>query len=689
MFRYRIIVLSLLGCTCLCAAKAAFSGEANPSVTQTGMTGLNTIPSARMDSPGTIRVGLSHGDPYNHAFIGFQVAKPLYINLRQTMEVSSILKEPDLVHPGLDVKLQLADEGRYRPAIAFGIDGALGSKRMSSEYFTLSKRIYDFDVTAGMGWGRYGSAGHIANPLSRFSSHFDQDRDFNSNDPSSTSTWFTGKEIGFFGGVEYFTPIEGLSFKADFNGDSYIGESRAFGFERPSPWSVGINYSPKPWVSIGAALQGTDKIMARLSFQSDVHTWKTKSYKESTVTNFDEKSDNSWLSAIFPSLKTSHAPILEDVQTNARDISGVLHLNSHEPPAMQIGRAARHLLEQADKNASTVSIIPVTNNLRGKSITFTRRDLEMAKNHRGSPEEIWRNLSFGNNDRKIGLKEQPRLFKFAPEMQLSLGEEETTHLFRASVVGETQKQWGWGFFSGSGLRLNIADNLSRLAKFKTISYESVRGDADLFTQNRVNLDRAFFGFMRTPLPDFHFALTAGYLEEMYAGAGGEVLYRPFGSPFSIGADVWQLYKRDGISPLALGFTGEAATSGFLNVNYEIPETDITAFANVGKFIGGDVGVNTGAQMTLDSGVKVKGFVRVSNSDDQDVFGSDRNVYAGLQMTVPLGNIPFIPQGTETRLRMEPIGRDDAAMLDKPIDLYSVTEPVSYRHLGQNWQAVLK
>ncbi len=112
-----------------------------------GMTGLNTVPTARMDAPGTARIGVSHLDPHNHAFIGFQIAKPLYINLRQSMMVSSVGEKPDTVYPGMDFKLRLKEEGRYAPELVFGMDSALGHKRFSSEYFALSKRVYDFDFT--------------------------------------------------------------------------------------------------------------------------------------------------------------------------------------------------------------------------------------------------------------------------------------------------------------------------------------------------------------------------------------------------------------------------------------------------------------------------------------------------------------------------------------------------------------
>jgi hypothetical protein len=99
-------------------------------------------------------------------------------------------------------------------------------------------------------------------------------------------------------------------------------------------------------------------------------------------------------------------------------------------------------------------------------------------------------------------------------------------------------------------------------------------------------------------------------------------------------------------------------------------------------------VSFGAQTQLNNGIKAKAFMNVTDMDNKDVFGSDRNVYAGINVAIPLGNLKFVPQGSEARIRMEPIGRNDGAILDKPVSLYEVTEPTSYRRLGRSWQEVL-
>lgn len=671
----------------MAAENLARANESSPSSNYLGMTGLNTVPSARMDEEGTAHIGVSTLDPHNHAFIGMQIAKPLYVNLRQSMEVSSVGQKPVFVYPGMDFKLRLAEEGRYRPEIAFGMNSALGHKRFSSEYFALSKRMHDFDFTAGIAWGRLNGGGHIKNPFAVLS-HFDQDRDFNSEDSAAPSDWFTGEEIGFFGGVEYYTPLKGLSLKADIGGDHYTAEKRIAGFNDPSPWSIGFNYAPTDWFGFSGGVIGGDKVMARLTFQDNLYKTSRKSYKDDVPKATSDGFFDKFWSRIERGGDDEPVMNISKPRLENHDFESVLHLNDHQPPAMQIGRAAKRMLKDAGKDAHTVTIIPVRSGVEGKAVTFSRRDLEHMNKGSGSPEEVWQDMEFSDSERSVSKKKKTRKFKFLPELQLSM-EEETTHLYRASAVIETQKEWSGGFTSGNSVRINMADNLHRLWKFRDVNLNSVRGDADLFTQNRINIDRSYVGWMTTIIPDLHFAATAGYLEEMYAGIGGEILYRPFESPFAIGAEVWNVYKRDGMSTLALGLRGDDAWTGHVNMFYDIPDTDITTFAKVGKFIGGDVGATAGMETQFDSGLRVKGYITATNSGDKDVFGADRNIIGGLQIAMPLGDLRFIPEGSAAKANIAPIGRDDGQIIDKPTSLYDATEPMSYRHLGRNWQAVQK
>ena len=65
--------------------------------------------------------------------------------------------------------------------------------------------------------------------------------------------FFRGEDMGFFGGVEWRTPIEKLTLKAEVSSDAYTREERdpEAGFERKSPFNFGAEYRIRPGVTLG------------------------------------------------------------------------------------------------------------------------------------------------------------------------------------------------------------------------------------------------------------------------------------------------------------------------------------------------------------------------------------------------------------------------------------------------------
>ena len=225
---------------------------------------LNTIPTARFIKPDTLSFKLEALDPYVKLSVGHQFGESFFARIHQTYEGSSYSETFDSLTPGIDLKFKLADEGRFIPQIALGFNNAIGHVRQASEYISFSKRYYDFDLTGGVAWGRLGSAAQMSNPLGLISDHFENERDFTSNDINHMSDWFTGEDIGFYGGLAYYTSLENLVLTADWNADRYLAEEVLIaGFDAPSPWSIGVQYTLFPWLELSGGLIGGDKFMGR------------------------------------------------------------------------------------------------------------------------------------------------------------------------------------------------------------------------------------------------------------------------------------------------------------------------------------------------------------------------------------------------------------------------------------------
>jgi len=687
---------------------AAQIREATPSTNDLGTLGLISIPTARMDESGTYRAGLSTVDPYIHGYMGFQVTPSLYLNFRQTGETSSLNDPIDRIYPGIDAKILLKKETASSPAVALGFNSAFGHKRLSSEYLSFSKRFDNFDVTAGAAWGRLGSAGHIKNPLHALSSHFKKDRNPLSEETGGIDQWFTGEQIGFFAGAEYFTPIKGLSIKGEYGANDYAPEKTDNGYNAPKPWSIGLNYQPKSWADISLALYGGNKVMARLSLQDQFQDW------------IGENSETDAPPAYPPRYESEkHYHKAQNKQKLYIQEAGTalarLNLGSNRTAPKQIGRAARVKPESNSHLPLTFALHH--KGLRGPDITLMQDDLKRLFTSKDiSPEEIWRDALINHNKLNQGapikLKtaktnlssielpyNRPMTYRLILDNRLSLSEDDVGPLYRSSAVIETEQEWPYGFITGLSGRVNIANNLSYLELVRStgnalygIDNLNTRRNVDSFAAQRALLDRSYISWLKTVKRDLHFGASIGLLEEMFGGFGAEVLYRPYNKRIAAGAELWRVAPRNPSS-----FDGrlydENRVSGHVNLFYELPDDsaisiiptqNTTAFMKVGQYLAEDFGATIGLNSNFKNGASVKAFITATNQSDVDILGGKSNVHTGLKFTFPLGNIPYVPDGSEIRTTIEPMGRDTGQILDKPVDLYALTEPMSYRQLSQNW-----
>lgn len=693
-----LFALSCSALLCLPAHAQAEINQGTYSPSLSGPLGLNTTPSARMDKTGTVRIGLSTLDPYVHGYIGFQLADPLYINLRQSGEFSSLNNDPDRLYPGIDFKLRLFKETHARPEIALGLQSAIGHKRMAGEYIALSKRYKNFDFTAGVGWGRFAGAAHLDNPLKGLLSHFGKARAPDGEMPNEPKDWFTGEHIGFFGGVEYFTPVRGLSLKADIGADRYEAEKAAFGFDAPAPWSVGASYSPTEWANLSLAMQGTDKIMGRLSLSGLLSDWRGVTAGKKSNARMRHFRTGLALPGQMELAAGEDELMLFDTRTDNNTARTHLRLAPGIPAPYQIGRAAVHMANHAGHDIERLSITPTVMGLQGPRISLMRADLERALTLRqGSPEEIWQNAIFDTDDtagfrklkRGAEVHSGMREFHFTLDNQLSLSDEDHGNLYRTSLLAGYSGTELFGFLdSALSFRLNLKDNLYHLRDYRPRAILPVRSNVDDFAARRIALEHLYSAFTHSFTPEIHLSLIGGYLEEMYGGAGGEILYRPAGKRFALGAESWLAFKRDPLTTLNLGLNGDHLLTGHVKAWYDIPGLDLTVQAKAGRYLAEDIGGTISLQKNFENGVKLEGFVTVTNYADFDLFGGTTHAYNGLRLSLPLGGYKYAPDNASIRVKAAPFGRDIGQTLDNPIPLYELTEAFSTPHMIRYWGDVI-
>jgi len=669
--------------------------------TPTGITGLNVIPNARMQPNNSLYAGVTDSSPFVHGFIGVQIAQPLQIVLRQTAKTDNILEDPKAYYPGADIKLRLKEETRSVPAIAVGLQSMIGHKRMSGEYISLSKRYQNWDLTAGLGWGRYGTAGHFKNPLKALNKHFGKHRALSGDDPVRPSDWFTGEDIGFFAGFEYTVFPDRLSILADYGADRYEAEfTNSEIKERPPPWALGLSGNPFPWLNLSAATQGFETIIARMTIGADPGTFKPFSKKPDKPLKMKAHRSPGANVAAAQSYVSSYGVMLQSPALENTTASATLILDRHQTSPAQIRKAAIALANNSPENIETLSIQTAFQGLQGPEVTLLRRDLEQAITHdNASAEELWRNAEINPPSSKTFLPKRRRsaevhfdkqFYELNLEQIVSLGEEDHGILSRTSLIAVMRGIDLFGFLDQSNaLRLDVYNNVDELNTFRRRAPLPVRSNIDDFSETRLSVDHSYTQFTHSFTGNIHSSLMAGYLEELYAGLGGEIIYAPFQSRFALGAEAWQVFKRHPGTFLDLGLNGDHVLSGHTNLWYDIPRHDVTLKLSAGRYLAEDIGGSLSLKKSFLNGVSIEGFTTITNRIDADLFGSENHTHHGLRMNIPIGTPLHKDLHHSADIALRTIGRDSGQKLQKPFDLYEATRPLTYKHYQDHWQNVIE
>ncbi len=697
IYTHLILAITIIKYALISQAIAGETSRHSPALS--GFIGLNTIPNARMDEIGTTRLAISTLDPYMHGYIGIQIAKPLYINIRQNALISSLTKDAKSLYPSIDTKFRLLKESKYRPEISIGFQSIIGHKKMAGEYISLSKSYKNFDLTAGIGWGAMGSSSKFNNPLKYINTHFDKNRNPDSPYSNNPSNWFTGESIGFFGGIEYFTKFKNLSLKLDYGNINYINSQITNDYKQPRPWSAGISYKYNNWLHANIGTQGMDKIFANISVSSNLKNWRINNSKYKKPKPFYKIRNKKYTNkGAIKSDAISDNIEIYDITEKDNKIFAKLHLNPNHPSPQQIGRAARYIAMHSAKNIEEINIRPINTNLYNADIKIIRTDVENSVNNKNiSPQEIWENTDFAVSDNKnkqinnnLSTKwiNNKKYISLILENQLSLSEKDSGILYRSSAIIENKSQYLNGIILGNSLRINLKDNLDEIEKIRPIALYPIKSDINKFTNNRINIERSYIGYTKTIAPNIHSAIMAGYLDEFYAGLSANILYRPFDKRLAFGGQIYSSMRRNPNSFLSLALQSEAKISANINMWYDIPRQEITLNTKIGRFLAGDNGISISVNKIFKNGIEIDAQTSISNYSDPDLFGGTTSSYHNIAIKIPLGYIPKTNIYTKTITKISPLGRDIAQTINPPINLFDIAEKLTIDHMADHWLEIM-
>ncbi|WP_109152020.1 YjbH domain-containing protein [Azospirillum sp. TSO5] len=665
------------------------------SLSDWGGIGLLQMPNARMAPDGSMSGGLTAlGDLHRHYTISTQPLPWLEVTARN----SAYPGYYGLTEPGLDLKLRLRREDERGPALVIGGRDVTGSGldlpgkgRFAGEYIALSRRWWDLDLTLGMGWGTLGEAGHLRNPLRFLGGRFRRDRD-----PSAWPTtrgpkaWFSGERVALFGGVEWHTPVEGLSLKLESSGDRFRAQRQDEpGFDPGSRYSLGLSWRPASWADLGAAYEQGRRLMLRLSVRFDPAVDADRPDRPPPGVG-PRPSAGSALSADAIALVARSrglpvraARIEGEVATLWLDPAG----SGRMPLAREVGDAARLLADLAPPQVERLRIVTGAGGMDTANVTLLRRDLERAADHRGSAEEIWRTTQLAATadpppDWRPRLDLSTRLVASFDLAELGTALAQRTHtdvMLRAEPLR--------GLVLGSGLRINAASDLQLLDTNAVPAAQPVRSDLPRYADRPLTLDHAYAAWLAKPAEGLTTRLSAGHLEEMYAGVGAEALFQPLAARWAFGLDLNQVWKRRPESFLAIDH-GDARGTGHASIYWEAPGAGTTTALRLGRYLGGDWGGTVEVMRRFYGGIGLTAHATWTEGPDgaQSRFGGRMDW--GLALVVPIAASGWLPVGGTVETAVRTLGRDAGQRLQQPLPLYDLRVPGGVGRLTGTWSHLL-
>ena len=184
-------------------------------------------------------------------------------------------------------------------------------------------------------------------------------------------------------------------------------------------------------------------------------------------------------------------------------------------------------------------------------------------------------------------------------------------------------------------------------------------------------------------PEVYARVSGGYLEDMFAGVGGEILYRPFGQRWAIGGDLFAVQQRD--FNRLFGLRNYRTVTGHVSLYYQLPWHGLEARVHIGRYLAGDYGGTFELVRRFESGVEIGGWFTLTNVSPAR-FG-EGSFDKGIRITLPLEWIvPFGTQSTYT-LDLRPTQRDGGQRLAGDDTLYDMIDPSDYGAMMSQWHSV--
>jgi hypothetical protein len=683
------LLLSVLLCPLVNAQEHFSVSQNNYSQSNHGGIGLIQMPTARMNDAGAFSLNYQDSEEYRF----WSASLMLFPWMETTVRYSDVRTQLYSDDPGfsgdqtykdkgIDVKFKLWQESEFLPDLSVGFRDFGGTGLFESEFIAASKRIGPFDLHLGIGWGYLGRKGNITNPFCELKdSYCERPGGFSGSGGKIDYQRFFKGPAALYGGIEYQTPWQPLRLKLEYDGNNYL-QDKAGVLVQDSDFNIGAVYALNDSFDLNLNYQRGNTFGFGVNYKVDFNNLKqikldppAKDIPDLRVASVDvidkaQLRQDLYLNAGF----VVNNYVLKD---NEIILKGSQIAYRDEDVAMnRIGRVlATHLPE----TIKTYRVVTLAMDLPMVETVVNAEQFVKAARYESPEADV--KTTYHRTEPVLGDEQ------WAVELDES-GFGYSADIFWIQTFGNPEKFYMYqgGLLLGGGYQFNTNFSLQTTVKVNlltnfddfnfTVDAQNTGGPRvrtyvrEYVTRSDVTMEN-LYGLWKDEIADNWYGQAyAGYLETMYGGVGGELLYKPIDSSLAIGFDLNYVQQRDYDSDVA--FFDYKTLTGHLSF-YWTPEwlEDTMITASFGQYLAKDKGVTIDVAKRFDSGIVAGAYAAITDMSSEEY--GEGSFTKGFYVSIPFDLFSLKSATGRGRIPWVPIARDGGQMLNKPVSLNGLTE----------------
>lgn len=372
---------------------------------------------------------------------------------------------------------------------------------------------------------------------------------------------------------------------------------------------------------------------------------------------------------------------LEAFKLNGSEAIVYLNNVSYQRVGRALGRAARALTQLLPPKVEMITIIETNGAITGDQFNIPRTELERVATSGASSEEVLAASTVGPAKPQIVTGadyKRRRTFRFspilAPAFRQSLFDPDNPFRYQFLIRAGGALQVFRGLSLEGVYDINLYNDFGSITRVSDSQLPHVRSDfRNYLQQGASGIESLQLTLLHQFAPAWTTRLSAGYLEQMYGGVAGEILYAPFRQRWAIGLDVAAVKQRD--FDEAFGLRHYSTVTGHLELYYQTPYHGIDLHLLYGRYLARDWGTTIEVSRRFSNGAEVSAYATFTNVPFSK-FG-EGSFDKGIKITIPFDLYSLFSSRQATTMELKPLTRDGGAILNDGPKLYPIVRSLSY------------